>query len=540
MKTTGHPVESRPSLSRTNSITTSIRSSISAIQHRATRYRKYVILSSILLTLSSTAIIFYSLVLIKWYLMPNLRFWDEQFYNAPYFLLSLGIFKLIVAMYGLTINRYKNRCLLTLFSFLLVVAFIMQLVSIGFFWSVRTSIILGEISGAKIIDMLKGYEIDPYITESMDYMQQHLSCCGGSEWQTGYIDYKYTSFGKNNKGVPDSCCIDEHDGCGRDIYSKHERLIKNEIYTNGCVGILRKWVNTDILPMIWAYTFTGLGIALCDILSAVLVCAYIAQISRRYLKTEDKNFVNIIQYGMFGSKDIHYPRLPDTTFVGVKVSKPVKERKSGKNIFDLRRALLGHPASKSDTYSNADINRSVSEFLSHGIGPEISHSTNTNDIEKDKKHSLTKTDDNIPTDMAHGKDSISTSNEKKVSQKISVESYSTQSKEQENTLKSKTSITNIPEKSINCNEGETQTRTRYKENKIANLRKAWIRDNMTLHKHPSVLATNSLTSVENDPTLPPVSREVRSLTPEKPPPKPIRVRISAYNNSQAASLETNL
>ena len=137
--------------------------------------------------------------------MPNLRFWDEQFYNAPYFLLSLGIFKLIVAMYGLTINRYKNRCLLALFSFLLVVAFIMQLVSIAFFWSVRTSIILGEISGAKIIDMLKGYEIDPYITESMDYMQQHLSCCGGSEWQTGYIDYKYTSFGKNNQGVPDSC-----------------------------------------------------------------------------------------------------------------------------------------------------------------------------------------------------------------------------------------------------------------------------------------------------------------------------------------------
>ena len=83
--------------------------------------------------------------------------------------------------------------------------------------------------------------------------------------------------------------------------------------------------------MIWAYTFTGLGIALCDILSAVLVCAYIAQISRRYLKTEDKNFVNIIQYGMFGSKDIHYPRLPDTTFVGVKVTRPEKERKSGKH-----------------------------------------------------------------------------------------------------------------------------------------------------------------------------------------------------------------
>jgi hypothetical protein len=142
--------------------------------------------------------------------------------------------------------------------------------------------------------------------------------------------------------------------------------------------------------------------------------------------------------------------------------------------------------------------------------------------------------------LAHGKDSISTSNTQKVSQKMSVESYSTQSKEHENTLKSKSSISNTTEKSINCNEGETQTRTRYKENKIANLRKAWIRDNMTLHKHPSVLATNSLTSVENDPTLPPVSREVRSLTPEKPPPKPIRVRISAYNNSQAASLETNL
>ena len=86
---------------------------------------------------------------------------------------------------------------------------------------------------------------------------------------------------------------------------------------------------------------------------------------------------------------------------------------------------------------------------------------------------------------------------------------------------------------------ETSAGTTKPKNNIANLRRAWIRDNMTLHKHPSALEAGSLVNITN-PTNSSATREARSLTPEKNP-KPIKLQISGYNTTtQCASLETNL
>lgn len=370
----------RRSLSRTNSMTNSIKSSLSTIQHQITRYRKYVMISSILLIISSSALIFYSMVLINWYLMPNLIFWDGQFHHAPYFLLALGIYKGLTAMYGFAVYNFKDRCLLSIFAILLVIGFAMQMTSIALFWNVQTTILVGEVSGAKIAGMLKDYGHDPEITNSLDYMQQHLSCCGGNEWQTGYIDYKYSSYGIKHNGVPDSCCVDHQIGCGRDIYSKgNEREIAKRIYVNGCIGILRKWMEVDILPMIWGYTFVGISISLLDILFVVLVCAYIAQITRRHLRLEDRNFVDLIQCRMFGDKkDVHYPKQPDTNFLGISLMKKTDNNKiynklfGGKKQQETQDWIQPNTSGKDD-----DINKSVSQFLSHGISTETFQYTNT-------------------------------------------------------------------------------------------------------------------------------------------------------------------
>ena len=113
---------------------------------------------------------FYSMVLINWYLMPNLIFWDGQFHHAPYFLLALGIYKGLTAIYGFVVYNFKDRCLLSIFAILLVIGFAMQMTSIALFWNVRTTILVGEVSGAKIAGMLKDYGHDPEITNSLDYV----------------------------------------------------------------------------------------------------------------------------------------------------------------------------------------------------------------------------------------------------------------------------------------------------------------------------------------------------------------------------------
>ena len=535
--------------------------------------------------------------------MPNLIFWDRQFYHAPYFLLALGIYKGLIALYGFAVYNFKNRCLLSGFSILLVIGFIMQMASIALFWNVRTTILVGEVSGAKIAGMLKDYGNNSEITNSLDYMQQHLSCCGGNEWQTGYIDYKYSSYGMKYNGVPDSCCVDKQLGCGRDIYSKgNEREIAKRIYVNGCIGILRKWMEVDILPMIWGYTFVGISISLLDILSVVLVCAYIAQITRRYLNIERKNFMDIIQFGMFSDKkDLHYPRQPDTNFVGINVKKK-KNGNTFRNLFfgDRNQESKRDRTESKTTDKEDDINKSVSQFLSHGVSTETFQYTIVEKLPKAQDPEYTvllpkrSTSENPTHKISNASDSsmqkkksdaseassqpsrngsympgfkgrgplltglrkqettkaIHEENVKLKAGQFKVEPYAIEPKTFPHSVRAKTPISKSPsdpvsttskkavENDKDCKRSRTENSS---ANKAANLRKAWIRDNMTLHKHPSALESGSLSNVTN--TNPnsnqPISREVRSLTPEKPD-KPARVKVSTHNNIQSASLETNL
>ena len=593
----------RRSLSRTNSVTNSIKSSLSTIQHQITRYRKYVMISSILLILSSSAIIFYSMVLINWYLMPNLMFWDGQFHHAPYFLLALGIYKGLTALYGFAVYNFKNRFLLSIFAILLVIGFAMQMTSIALFWNVRTTILVGEISGAKIAGMLKDYGQEPEITNSLDYMQQHLSCCGGNEWQTGYIDYKYSSFGKKYNGVPDSCCVDKQAGCGRNIYSKgSEREIAKRIYVNGCIGILRKWMEVDILPMIWGYTFVGISIALLDIIFVALVCAYIAQITRRQLRQENKNFVDFFQFGISSDKrDIHYPKQPDSTFLGIMLKK-TKDKTKFRNKFmgGKKEQFEQDRIELKKLHKEDDINKSVSQFLSHGIStdsfqcetieklpkvpePEYAALLPKNEAPEAAVQKISNASDNtVPKKISDASNASSQTNNSgsympsikgrgplltvlkksyiqnsaelpniKITEGQSqIKSYQAEPKTFPRSIKGKALVSKSPSdpatnesiKKGETNKEEKLSKTEYSAaNRAADLRAAWIRDNMTLHKHPSALESGSLSNVTKDKSSnsEPVSREVRSLTPEKPE-KPARVKVTAYNNTQSASLETNL
>jgi hypothetical protein len=346
--------------------------------------------------------------------------------------------------------------------------------------------------------------------------------------------------------------VNKRVGCGRDIYSRgNEREIAKRVYVNGCVGILRKWMEEDILPMIWTYTFIGIGIALCDVLFVVLVCAYIAQISRRYLKIEDKNFVNIVQYGMFGDKGIHYPKLPDVNFMGVKVEK-TKGEKKGKNKFPWSpKSVLGHEwRNKKYLHKEDDINESVSQFLSHGISTETFQCSNVEPVSKsiESEVKMAATEPIYEKIQKVGiKDSKVNKNAKLPACKIQVETYSTEPKLLHRTLNLKPPITKTSSdpisstsvKKVSSEESDNVNKTGRGENKVANLRKAWIRDNMTLHKHPSALESGSLGNVTTNPIPEPVSREVRSLTPEKPL-KPVRVKVSAFNTTHKSSLETKL
>ena len=89
--------------------TGSARSTLSMMQRKATQYERYISLASVFLLVTSTIIIFTSIVLIKWYFMPNLAFWDSMFVVAPYLMLGLGIYKFIISLYGFGVTSSENK-----------------------------------------------------------------------------------------------------------------------------------------------------------------------------------------------------------------------------------------------------------------------------------------------------------------------------------------------------------------------------------------------------------------------------------------------
>ena len=264
-------------------------STLSKIQHGVTRYSNYIILASVFLIIASTIVIFTSTVLIKWYFMPNLSFWDQKFLIAPYLMLAVGIYKLIISLYGFGITATENRRLLILFAVLLAIAFVGQIASIFMFWQIKTLVELKNVGSTQAAEELINYGKDGYeiTTNAWDHMQSHLHCCGAHGANIGYQDWKNTPLGQDDDSVPDSCCRAQAEQCGKGMLRQPDDVARKSVYVDGCLLILIQWMETDVAPMIGVYSGVGIAIALVELIAVVLVCAYVAQINRRQQREEN-------------------------------------------------------------------------------------------------------------------------------------------------------------------------------------------------------------------------------------------------------------
>ena len=77
-----------------------------------------------------------------------------------------------------------------------------------------------------------------------------------------------------------SCCHHVHEGCGRDKLARVDRFDLG-IWKDGCVEILRHKMKTEVQTVLMVYTFLGAILAIVELITVVLACAYVAQINRR-------------------------------------------------------------------------------------------------------------------------------------------------------------------------------------------------------------------------------------------------------------------
>jgi hypothetical protein len=117
---------------------TSVRSV--AYIEKSSQYQKYITLSSVILIITSTILIFTAVTLMKFYHLDKLGFWSSYFEFVPYYMLILGIYTFLLGLFGAFVSGLGNKAALIVFAALMGIAFFAQLGSIFTALEVRSNV----------------------------------------------------------------------------------------------------------------------------------------------------------------------------------------------------------------------------------------------------------------------------------------------------------------------------------------------------------------------------------------------------------------
>jgi len=260
-------------------------STLSMMQRKSTKYQKFLNISNVFLLATATIIIFTAVILIKFYHTTKLDFWSTYFVIAPNLMIVLGVYTFLVCLFGFLISGSEQRVLLMIYSVLLAIAFLAQLASIFTAMEMRNNIVSKTLISADVTEELNQYNENPSITAKWDDMQRDLHCCGAHQYTNGYKSYLGVPSLNREKAVPDSCCHEPTEGCGKDIF-RNINQAPQIIFVDGCLEILQTKLEDDVVPMCVTYACIGVLLAIVEIITVVLACAYVAQISRKLNREE--------------------------------------------------------------------------------------------------------------------------------------------------------------------------------------------------------------------------------------------------------------
>lgn len=244
-------------------------------------YQKFLNMSNVLLLIVSTILIFSAIILMKFYATQKLAFWSPYFAVVPNYMIVLGVFTFVICVFGFIISAYENRALLLVYGILLTIAFLAQL---GFiFVSLELRNVLMNHQQGYIVEAnqeLAKYEQDEWVKSKWDSLQEDFQCCGVKSVNRGFDDWVAAKIPGNS--VPDSCCHKKTQGCGNGVLRLTEMTtISERISITGCLEILQEKYENDVVPMLIVMACVGVLLALIKLITVVIACAFVAQLTRR-------------------------------------------------------------------------------------------------------------------------------------------------------------------------------------------------------------------------------------------------------------------
>ncbi|XP_051005670.1 tetraspanin-7-like [Acomys russatus] len=186
--------------------------------------------------------------------------------NAPSVLIGTGVTIVVFALLGCFATCRGSPCLLKLYSLLLLLVFLAELVA-----SVSVLIYHREIKDRFLktySNAVQNYDGKDEKSQAVDQVQQYLTCCGVSN----YTNWNASSYFLDH-GIPRSCCKDKTDCNFQDLHNLTAAATK--VSQRGCYDLMMGFLQAHmglIIGVLFLITFSQLiGMRLSCCLSRFII-----------------------------------------------------------------------------------------------------------------------------------------------------------------------------------------------------------------------------------------------------------------------------
>lgn len=184
--------------------------------------------------------------------------------GAPIVIIIVGVVVFFVSFFGCCGAWKENYCMVTTFAILLTLIFLVEIAAAiaGYVFKDKVN----DFFRTSFKDGMVQYNNSAEVKKGLDDLQREFKCCGensSADWDN------YPPF-KGNNSVPDSCCKNMTEGCGKQK--------SNLIYGDGCVAKINAWIKNNVVVI----AGVALGIAFFELLGIIFACCLMKGIRSGY------------------------------------------------------------------------------------------------------------------------------------------------------------------------------------------------------------------------------------------------------------------
>lgn len=132
------------------------------------------------------------------------NFIDSHFFSPAHLLVAIGFIMMFVSIFGCIGAVRESTAMINIYGVLLGLVFILELAAAISAFALRGQV--EEMVRRTINQSMASYNTNPYVEQSVDFMQRVLECCGVES----YKDWEYflpITTNPEDIEVPQSCCL---------------------------------------------------------------------------------------------------------------------------------------------------------------------------------------------------------------------------------------------------------------------------------------------------------------------------------------------